>query len=121
MPENRESRNLVIKKIRKALIHKTSNRFAGVDWEKPVYRPLEDSLEESFARSFSRIGGQFVYCENELDFAEKLLNLTEQNHWSKFLCWEPRIIELLDRIEFPYSTQEQDFEDGIAGLTGCEA
>jgi len=121
MHENRESRNFVLKKIRKALIHKTNNRFAGVDWEKPIYRPLEGSLEEAFAHSFSKIGGQFVYCENELDFGEKLLNLTEQNRWNKFLCWEQPLKELLDRFEFPYSTQEQDFEDGIAGLTGCEA
>jgi L-lactate dehydrogenase complex protein LldG len=28
---------------------------------------------------------------------------------------------LLDSIEFPYITQEKDFEEGIAGLTSCEA
>ena len=121
MHENRESRNFVIKKIRKALIHKTNNRFAGVDWEKPVYTSTGASLDEAFAQSFSKIGGQFVYCENELDFGEKLVNLTEQNRWNKFLCWEPKLIELLDRFEFPYSQQEKDFEDGIAALTGCEA
>jgi len=118
---NRESRNSVIKKIRKALIHKTNNRFPGVDWEKPVYTPLTESLEESFAKSFTRIGGQFVFCENELDFSEKLLNLTEQNNWNRFICWEPKITALLDKIEFPYITQEKDFEEGIAGLTSCEA
>jgi len=118
---NRESRNTVIKKIRKALIHKTNNRFPGVDWEKPVYAPQGDSPEETFARSFSKIGGQFVYCENVLDFAEKLLNLTEENSWKKFLCWEPKITALLDRYEFPYSTTDKDFEEGIAGLTSCEA
>src|SRR5688572_12548726 len=116
MPDNRESRNFVIKKIRKALIHKTPNRFAGVDWEKPVYSPVADSLEESFAHAFSKIGGQFVYCESDLDFAGKLVDLTEQNRWHKLLCWEPVLTALLDRIEFPYSTQDRDFEDGLAGL-----
>jgi len=118
---NRESRNSVIKKIRKALIHKTNNRFPGVDWEKSVYMPLTDSPEEAFANAFTRIGGQFVFCENDLDFAEKLLNLTEQNNWKSFICWEPKITELLDRIEFPYATTSKDFEEGIAGLTSCEA
>ena len=118
---NSESRNSVIKKIRKALIYKTNNRFAGVDWEKSIYKPLEDSKEESFAKAFTKTGGQFVYCENDLDFAEKLLNLTEQNNWRKFLCWEPKITSLLDQYEFPYSRENKDFEEGIAGLTSCEA
>ena len=140
MHENRESRNFVLKKIRKALIHKTENRFAAVDWEKPIHRPLEGSLEESFAKAFTKIGGQFVYCENDLDFAEKLVNLTEQflprksgvppvegdsaagvNRWTKFLCWEHSLTALLDRYEYPYSTQQENFEDGLAALTTCEA
>jgi L-lactate dehydrogenase complex protein LldG len=121
MHENRESRNQVIKKIRKALIHKSANRFPAIDWDKPVFRPLEGSPEESFAQAFGKTGGQFVYCENELDFAGKLLDLTEQYRWSKFLCWDPVLTALLDRIEFPYTTQDKDFEDGIAGLTTCEA
>ena len=118
---HRESRNSVIKKIRRALIHKTNNRFANIEWEKSVYKRSNDSPEEAFAKAFKSVGGQFVFCENEIDFVEKLLNLSEQNKWKKILCWENGIQSLLDKYEFPYSTDSENFEDGITAITSCEA
>jgi L-lactate dehydrogenase complex protein LldG len=118
---HRESRNQVIRNIRKALIHKTNNRFRGLDQDQNLFVPVEDALEEAFAKSFSAIGGQFLFCEDELEFGEKLLSLAELHHWKKILCWEPSIVTLLEKFEFPYSASTADFEDGIAGITSCEA
>ena len=31
--------------------------------------------------AFQKIGGRFVYCENELDFAEQLVTLASDSGW----------------------------------------
>ena len=55
------SREKILKKIRQALIHKTTARFPNIDWEKNVYANEEVSLEEKFATAFTKVGGQFVF------------------------------------------------------------
>ena len=62
------TREKILKKIRQALIHKTNQRFPSIDWDKNIYVSSEDSLEEQFANAFTKIGGQFIFCENELEF-----------------------------------------------------
>jgi L-lactate dehydrogenase complex protein LldG len=69
------SRENILKKLRQALIHKTPQRFPNIDWEKNVYRQTESSPEEEFATAFTKAGGQFVFCENELDFLENVVML----------------------------------------------
>lgn len=115
------NREKVLKKIRKALIHKTNNRFLSVDWEKSVYSQSGHSLEETFASEFTRIGGQFVFCENENEFLSQLKVISQQLEWKRVLCWEKEITSLLDKAGFPYTKDDQQFEEGIVGITACEA
>lgn len=115
-------REKVLKKIRKALIHKTNAPFANVDTEKSVYAISGDSLEEMFAKAFKKAGGQFIFCENELDFFEKVITLSQEKGWKNFFCWEKKITDLMDQCGFPYKKKEdENFEEGMVGVTGCEA
>jgi len=120
--EESTSREKVLKKIRKALIHKTNQPFPKIDLEKSIYSLSTDSPEEQFAKAFTKVGGQFVFCESELDFLENIISLAEQKGWKKFFCWEKKITDLMDQCAFPYQPKENvDFEEGMAGITGCEA
>ena len=115
-------REKVLKKIRKALIHKTNQPFANIDVEKSVYRISDDSLEEMFAKAFTKVGGQFIFCESELDFLENIISLSQVKGWNKFFCWEKKITDIMDQCSFPYQKKDDlDFEDGMVGITGCEA
>lgn len=115
------SREKVLKKIRKALINKSPNRTSDADWDKSIYVSSAESPEVAFAEAFSKVGGIFVYCNNEVDFFEKLLSLTQEKSWKNFYCWESKIKELLDKVEFPYSSEDEKFEEEMVGLTLCEA
>ncbi len=120
--EESTPREKVLKKIRNALIHKTSQPFPNVDWEKSVYQASEGSPEEQFAKAFTKIGGQFVFCENELDAMENIISLAEEKNWKNFFCWERKLTDLMDQCGFPYQKKEDtNFEEGMVGITLCEA
>ena len=115
------SKEKILKKIRKALIHKTSARFPSIDWDKNIYVKTEDSLEEQFAHAFTKVGGQFVFCENEIEFLENVITLAQENKWKQFYCSEKKITDLMDRVEFPYTQEDKSYPEGMVAITSCEA
>lgn len=120
MQEN-NPREKILKSIRKALIHKTQARFPALDWEKNIFSTDATSMEEQFITAFTKTGGRFVFCESGLDFLENLVKIAQENHWKKIYCTEPEITRLLDKVGFPYSTDEKDYAEGMTAITGCEA
>lgn len=115
------SREKTLKKIRQALIHKTTARFTNIDWEKNVYANEDVSLEEKFATAFTKVGGQFVFCENEMEFLENVIMLAQENKWKQFYCQEKKITDFMDQIEFPYIKEDKKFPEGMVAITSCEA
>lgn len=115
------SRENILKKIRQALIHKTDNRFPNVEWEKNIYKQGNDTKEEEFAKAFTKVGGQFVFCESELEFLDNIVTLSQQNKWTHIYCRENAITQLMDKVGFPYTTDDTNFPEGMAGITTCEA
>ena len=114
-------REKVLKKIRNALIHKTRQPFPNVELEKSVYTLSPDSPEELFAKAFKKAGGQFIFCETELDFLENVLSLAEGKGWKKFFCWEKKITDLMEQCAFPHEKKgNENFEEGMVGITSCE-
>ena len=115
-------REKVLKKIRNALIHKTNQPFPNVDWEKPIYALSSDSSEEMFAKVFTKIGGQFIFCESELDALENIISVAETKGWKNIFCLEKKITDLMDQCGFPYKGRDsENFEEGMVSVTLCEA
>jgi L-lactate dehydrogenase complex protein LldG len=115
-------REKILKKIRNALIHKTNQPFPAIDLERSVYAVSTDSPEEQFAKAFTKVGGQFIFCENELEFLENIIALAEQKGWDNFFCREKKITDLMDQCAFPYQKKEdENFREGMVGITLCEA
>jgi L-lactate dehydrogenase complex protein LldG len=115
------TREKILKKIRKALIHHNVQPFPNIDWEQNVHMQPDLSLEEIFAIEFTKVGGQFAFCENELEFLENVITLADERGWKNFYCYEKKIIRLLDDAEFPYTRDENNFDEGMVGITSCEA
>lgn len=115
------TREKILKKIRKALIQKTLNPYPDLDLESNVYKISAEPLEIAFAEEFSRVGGHFVFCENEIDFIENIIALAQQKKWTSFLCWEKKIQDYLTECEFPYLSDDAHLKDSIVGITLCEA
>jgi L-lactate dehydrogenase complex protein LldG len=115
------SREAILKKIRQALATHTDQRFPNVDFDKKIYNSGTESPEEEFAMAFTRIGGQFVYCENELDFLEKVVLLAQEKKWKHFYSREKMLTDFMDQAEFPYTNDEVNFPEGMVSITTCEA
>lgn len=115
------TREKILKKIRKALIHHAPQPYPNIDWDKSVYAQSDESPEETFAHAFTKIGGQFIFCEDELAFLENLVRLATEQKWKQFYCYEKNITRLMDKAAFPYTTNDKEFEEGLVGITSCEA
>src|ERR1700744_711958 len=114
------SKEKLLKKIRKALLEKRDNPYPNLE-DLPHYPQNEEILEVLFAQEFTAISGQFVFCEDEVQFIENLLNLADQRNWHKIYCWEPALQEILTRYDYPFFETDKDFDQAEIGLTLCEA
>jgi len=114
------SKEKLLKKIRKALLEKRDNPYPNLE-DLPMYEPNEEMLEVLFAEQFTNIAGQFVFCEDEIQFIENLLTLAEERKWHKIYCWEPELQQVLTKYEYPFFETDKDFEQAQVGFTLCEA
>jgi L-lactate dehydrogenase complex protein LldG len=120
MQENISSKELMLKKIRKALLEKRDVPYLNLE-DSPVYKKNEELLEVLFAEELTAVAGNFIFCENGIDFIENILELADKFKWRKIYCWEPELQELLSHYEFPFYETDKDFEMAEVGITLCEA
>lgn len=114
-------KELILKRIRKALIERTPAREPNVEWEKEVYTwDEEDDMAVLFVREFTAVAGKFIYCESELELAETMHALAEQENWKNIYCYEPDIQALLTAYSVPYSNT-LPMTNADVSITGCEA
>lgn len=114
------SKEKLLKKIRKALLEKRDNPYPQLE-DLPLYPPTDEMPEVIFAEQFTNVAGQFVFCEDELQFIENLINLAEERGWRKIYCWEPKLQEILHQFGYPFYETDKDFEQAEVGFTLCEA
>jgi L-lactate dehydrogenase complex protein LldG len=114
------SKEKLLKKIRKALLEKRDNPYPNSE-DLPLYAPVDEFLDVQFAEQFTAVAGQFVFCEDEIQFIENLLTLAEQRKWHKIYCWEPALQTILNQYEYPFFETDKDFDQADAGFTLCEA
>jgi len=114
------SKEKLLKKIRKALLEKRDNPYPNLE-DLPHYPQTEELPEVMFAEEFTGAAGQFVFCEDEIQLIDNLLNLAYQRKWRKIYCWEPALQELLLKYDYPFFETDKDFEQAEVGFTLCEA
>jgi len=114
------SKEKLLKKIRKALLEKRDNPYPNLE-DLPHYPPNDELPEVLFAEEFTAAAGQFVFCEDEIQFIDILLNLAEERKWRKIYCWEPELQDILHKYDYPFFETDKDFEQAEVGFTLCEA
>lgn len=123
MQENISSKELMLKKIRKALLERRDNPYPNLE-DTPLYKESPDHREYPeilFAEQLTAVSGNFIYCENGIEFIENILQLADKFNWRKIYCWEPELQDLLAAYEFPFYQTDKDFEMAEVGITLCEA
>jgi L-lactate dehydrogenase complex protein LldG len=120
MQDSTTSKEKILKKIRKALIHKSQQEIGDVNTESDIFATSEEPLEIQFAQHFVNVNGKFVFCENENEFLVNFAGIAKDNNWKQLFCLEPAIKALLKKANIPYSDQESQLMDTDIGLTFCE-
>lgn len=110
----------MLKRIRKALLEKRDNPYPNLE-DSALYKDIREIPEILFAEQLNAVSGNFIYCENGIEFIENILQLAEKYKWRKIYCWEPELQELLAAYEFPFYKTDKDFELAEVGITSCEA
>lgn len=120
MRDSTTSREKVLKKIRAALIQKSTRELTDVDKETDVFVASEEPLEIQFAQNFSALNGKFVFCENEKEFIENFDFIAKDHAWKNIFCLEPSIKKLLTKGNISFLDKEADFLSTDIGITLCE-
>jgi L-lactate dehydrogenase complex protein LldG len=113
----------ILKKVRQALTFKGKNQYVNIDLDSNIYvQPgKEETLVEVFAKQFTAVNGEFIYCSNQFDFLDKLITLLEQRKWKHFFCWEHHLQDMLKDTGIAFS-HRKEFLDKVQGaVTSCEA
>ncbi len=118
--EESTSREKVLKKVRHALIYKTDNPYPQVDFESLVYKPMNDTPDVNFAQEFTKVGGVFIYCENESEVISTLSALSSECEWENIYCAEPEFQYMLTQAGIPFESDEENLQAMKVGITGCE-
>lgn len=115
------SREKVLKKIRKALIHKTTNPFPGVEFESSVYPESPEPSEVIFAHAFTNNGGHFIFCESENDLLNNLSAFVKELSLKIIFSSDSVISGYLDKAGINFSADENNLLEGDVSFTRCEA
>ena len=119
--EESTSKEKVLKYVREALISRTDQPFPQVEYEKPVFREMEESPDINFAQELTNCGGLFIYCENEEEVISGLKFLVGDRKWDSIFALEPSIVNFLGKAGIKCHFDHVQLTDSQVGMTGCEA
>ena len=122
-PEHiRESttREKVLKNIRHALIEPADNPFSGVEFDSPVYKPMNEPPDINFAREFTLAGGKFIFCESPEDMVKKVRLVFDDLFWEQAWCKDEALTGLLRHAGIKVKTGDDDMESMKVAVTSCE-
>ena len=79
------------------------------------------SPEEIFATEFIRLGGKFIFCENEAELIDHIHVLYDAEGWNELLCADVRLLELFHRARLTFiHAANPSAESADACITGCD-
>lgn len=109
----------ILKKIRQALSNPVPVPFPQSEGNSSVFQPPVDDMAVQFAQEFTKLQGKFVFCADEKDMAQQLLQLSAANNWNRIVCREEKLKKVLQKNEFPVSFYDQ-LSDCDVSFTTCE-
>ena len=114
------TRNEILKKIAEA--KKIRKDFSAIqpDWDANIYKEIDGSLEECFARELAAVNGNAIFCNSENEVFEKIKILLAEKNISQLFCRTTEIAEKLTQHNIVFSANEADFLLTEAGITFCE-
>jgi L-lactate dehydrogenase complex protein LldG len=119
-----QARENILKKIHngldRAMLPMPFPEVQGLD-ANTVFSDHGLSMEETFATEFIKLGGKFIFCENERQLLDEIHVLYDNMEWQQLLCAEPRLLKMFhqNKMEFVQPADPAD-EGADACITDCE-
>lgn len=114
------SKENILKKIRQALSHPVPVPFPNSEGNNSVFQPPVDDMAVQFAQEFTKLQGKFVFCADEDDLSQQLLELAASRNWTKIVCREQKLQTALQQHKFPVTFYDQ-LDDCDVSITTCES
>lgn len=114
------SRNQILDKITKAKAKRGNLNLVEPNWENNIYKEIENSLEDCFAKELSAVNGLCIICQSEEDSLSQLKDLIGQNGITRLFCRDKQLSAILAKNGIPFLSEEKDFSEMEAGITFCE-
>jgi L-lactate dehydrogenase complex protein LldG len=113
------SKEIILKKIRKALSESTPLPFPQSEGNSFVYQPSQQELAIQFAEELSKLQGKFAFCLTIEELTAQIAALLEEKSWTHVFCKEQVIREMLGTTinGEMYNTTLADCD---ASITSCE-
>ncbi|NOY49328.1 MAG: hypothetical protein GXO88_01990 [Chlorobi bacterium] len=118
--EESTTKEKILKEIRNALITKGENPFQDIDFKSDILVDIGDEPEMTFVNKLQENGGNFVYCENEMDFASKIKLLIDDKGWESIYSVDEKLISLLASAGVNVEHSADKFNSQIGGITRCD-
>lgn len=118
--EESTTKEKVLKRVRNALISKTSSPYSDVDMAAPVYQPITDALDITFAQELTNVGGHFIYCENMDEMTSTLSLLIQTNNLNPVFCADQALYEILRKSGIQIQNDRAEINNIRASVTTCE-
>lgn len=119
-----KARENILSRIRKALNdEKVPIPFPDAEKETgAIYTKTGNAPEEDFAEAFIKLGGKFIFCENEQDLMDNINILYENRGWKQLLCADERMLRIFHNNKVDIlQPADPKAESADACITGCEA
>jgi L-lactate dehydrogenase complex protein LldG len=116
------SRDKILKKISTALSGaKVQMPFPEADIQlQSVFKSAPSDISEHFASEFIKLGGKFVYCENELEMTHHLTVLADDNNWTHVHCNEGFFVNYFAEHQVAFTKTGENYQQMQAAITSCE-
>jgi L-lactate dehydrogenase complex protein LldG len=116
---------------RTKILHKIQTSLQGAKVKMPfpevandtnsVFHGASNDIAEFFAAEFIKLGGKFLYCENELEMIHHLVKLADTNDWTHVHCNEPFFINYFSEHDIAFTKSGNNYTDMQAAVTSCES
>ncbi len=114
------SKEVILKKIRKALSESTPLPFPQSEGSNSLFHPSQKELEIQFAEEFTKLQGKFAFCLNFSELAGQLNQLIAEKNWTNIFCNEQQIKQSLAKESFN-GFSNTSLEACDASITTCES
>lgn len=115
------SKELILDKIRKALVSKTQRQVPLPDFSSPIYHPDNSDPIVTFVENFLKTKGEFIYCESKEAFIDEINRFNAERQLKDVFVWENGAMSLLYGSKLRYNITDTNFLQAQAGITLCES